>query len=394
MTSPLLDELKDLLAKPIDSVIDYENSLFEHLLEKSQGQVVLFGSGNLGRKCLIGLRKVGIEPLAFADNNSATWDTQIDGVEVLSPENAALKYGQKALFLITIFNRDNSITVIKGQLHQLGCLNVAPCAVFFWWNPDGFLPYFNIDLPHRIYEQQENIVAVFHLWKDDQSKQEYLKQIKWRILLESDGLVPCQETQYFPSLITPILTNEVFIDCGTFDGDTLRTLINIHGELVEKIICFEPDPTNFRQLEAYLSSLDNELQEKVVIHQNATGKQWEKLRFLASGSEGSSISSKGDLEVDVVPLDEILENEAPTFIKMDIEGAEIDTVLGATKTIEKFTPILALSAYHLPDHLWRLPLLVNNINGNYSFFLRPHGENGFELVFYAIPNSRLNVISN
>jgi FkbM family methyltransferase len=392
MTSSILSELKDLLAKPIESVIDYEDSIFEQLLEKSQGQVVLFGSGNLGKKCLAGLRKVGIAPLAFADNNSAVWGSKIEMVDILSPKNAALKYGQNALFLITIFNRDNSITLIKEQLEQLGCLNVASCAVFFYRYPQGFLPYFYLDLPHKIYEQQENIVAAFYLWKDDHSKQEYLKQIKWRILLESDDLVPCKETQYFPTLITPILTNEVFIDCGSFDGDTLRTLINIQGESVKKIICFEPDPINVIQLEAYLSSLDNELQEKVIIHQKATGKQWEKLRFFASGSESSAISSQGNLEVDVAPLDEILYNEAPTFIKMDIEGAEVDTLLGATKIIEKFTPILAISAYHIQDHLWSLPLLVNNINCNYSFFLRPHGENGLELVFYAIPNSRLSLI--
>ncbi len=71
MTSDLLVDLKNLLAKPIDAVINYETSVFGGLLEKSQGQVVLFGSGNLGRKCLKGLRKIGIEPVAFADNNAA-----------------------------------------------------------------------------------------------------------------------------------------------------------------------------------------------------------------------------------------------------------------------------------------------------------------------------------
>ncbi len=126
----------------------------------------------------------------------------------------------------------------------------------------------------------------------------------------------------------------------------------------------------------------------MIIYQNATGKQREKLRFLAAGSEGSAISNQGNLEVDVVPLDEIIADEAPTFIKMDIEGAEIDTILGASHIIEKYTPILAISTYHLQDHLWRLPLLVNSICSDYSYFLIPHGENGLESVFYAIPNSR------
>jgi FkbM family methyltransferase len=389
MTSSLLLELENLLEKPIASVIDYESSLFDQLLEKSQGQVVLFGSGNLGRKCLAGLRSVGVEPLAFADNNSDIWNTEIEGIEVLSPETAALKYGQNALFLITIFNRENSITLIQEQLHQLGCENVALCAVFFWRYPQGFLPHFYLDLPHKIYEQAEDVVAAFHLWQDEESKREYLKQIKWRILLESDGLLPSQEVQYFPPFTLSILKSEVFVDCGTFDGDTLKTLINFQGDSIKKVICFEPDPANVTNLKAYLSSLDNKLQEKVIVHQNATGKQREKLRFLAAGSEGSAISSQGNIEVDSIPLDEILADESPTFIKMDIEGAELDTLLGAKKLIEKYTPILAISTYHLQNHLWRLPLLVKKICDDYSFFLIPHGQNGLESVFYAIPNSRL-----
>jgi hypothetical protein len=326
--------------------------------------------------------------VAFADNNVAIWNTKIEGVEVLSPEIAALNYGQNALFLITVFNRENSLTLIQEQLHQLGCQNVAPCAVFFLCYPQEFLPHFYLDLPHKIYEQTGDVIAAFDLWQDTESKREYLKQIKWRILLESDGLFSSQEIQYFPTFLRPLLKKEVFVDCGTFDGDTLKTFIDLKGDSIEKIICFEPDPINVTNLKGYLSNLDHQLQAKVIIYQNATGKQREKLRFLAAGSEGSAISNQGNLEVDVVPLDEIIADEAPTFIKMDIEGAEIDTLLGASHIIEKYTPILAISTYHLQDHLWRLPLLVNSICSDYSYFLIPHGENGLESVFYAIPNSR------
>ena len=239
MTSDLLVDLKNLLAKPIDAVINYETSVFGGLLEKSQGQVVLFGSGNLGRKCLKGLRKIGIEPVAFADNNAAIWNTKLEGVEVLSPEIAALNYGQNALFLITVFNRENSLNLIQEQLHQLGCQNVALCAVFFWCHPQEFLPHFYLDLPHKIYEQAGDVIAAFDLWQDTESKREYLKQIKWRILLESDGLFSSQEIQYFPTFLRPLLKKEVFVDCGTFDGDTLKTFIDLQGDSIEKIICFE-----------------------------------------------------------------------------------------------------------------------------------------------------------
>jgi FkbM family methyltransferase len=390
MSSSLLLELENLLKKPIASIKDYESSLFEQLLEKSQGQVVLFGSGNLGKKCLNGLRKIGIEPVAFADNNVAIWNTKIEGVEVLSPETAAQKYGDNALFIVTIWSpgRNRRFVLLRDQLHQLNCLNVTSFITLFWQYPAIFLPYYCIDLPHNIYEQLDDVIAVFSLLSDDYSKQQYLNQLKWRICLDFDHLSSSTEIQYLPKLLLPLLRYEVFIDCGAFDGDTVKNLIDTQEYSFEKIICFEPDPSNVENLKAYISNLDNVIQEKVVVYQNATGKEKGKIRFSATGSGASAISLEGELEVDSIPLDEILADEVPTFIKMDIEGAEIDTLLGASHIIEKYHPILALSVYHQQDHLWRIPLLVNSICSDYSYFLIPHGEDGLDLVFYAIPNSR------
>jgi len=65
---------------------------------------VLFGAGNLGRKVLQCLRSIGVEPLAFADNSPSKWGSQVDGVPVLSPKDAAAQYGGSALFLIAIWS--------------------------------------------------------------------------------------------------------------------------------------------------------------------------------------------------------------------------------------------------------------------------------------------------
>jgi FlaA1/EpsC-like NDP-sugar epimerase len=142
MSSSLLLELENLLKKPIASIKDYESSLFEQLLEKSQGQIVLFGAGNLGRKCLAGLRSVGIEPVAFADNNMALWGTKIEGVEVLSPETVMKKYGDNVLFIVAIWSigRNRSFITIRNQLQKIGFLNVASfIALFLRYNQFFYL---------------------------------------------------------------------------------------------------------------------------------------------------------------------------------------------------------------------------------------------------------------
>ena len=62
---------------------------------------------------------------------------------------------------------------------------------------------------------------------------------------------------------------------------------------------------------------------------------------------------------------------------------------GARRLIEQALPILAICVYHQPDDLWRIPLLIHSFSEEYRFFLRPHNEEGWDLVCYAVPLSRL-----
>ncbi|MDR2430923.1 MAG: FkbM family methyltransferase, partial [Candidatus Margulisbacteria bacterium] len=54
------------------------------------------------------------------------------------------------------------------------------------------------------------------------------------------------------------------------------------------------------------------------------------------------------------------------FIKADIEGAERDLLKGATQTLKKFAPKLALCTYHLPDDKQVLEKLILDANPNYT----------------------------
>jgi hypothetical protein len=70
---------------------------------------------------------------------------------------------------------------------------------------------------------------------------------------------------------------------------------------------------------------------------------------------------------------------------MDIEGAELDAIAGAERLIAETAPFMALCAYHRQDHLWRIPLAVAALRPDYRLVLRPHCEEGWDLVVYAIP---------
>src|SRR6476619_7617155 len=99
----LVNALEDLLKEGRARAVERERSAFERASEFDYKPIVLFGAGNLGRKTLAGLRKIGIEPLAFADSNPRLWNTMVDDLKVLPPEQAAHLYGMTSVFVITIW---------------------------------------------------------------------------------------------------------------------------------------------------------------------------------------------------------------------------------------------------------------------------------------------------
>jgi FkbM family methyltransferase len=384
-------QLEKLFQETLSEVIHRERTSFDKLAEPFMNSFVLFGAGGLGRKTLAGLRQLGVEPLAFADNNSSLWDQFIDGIKVYSPPDAINKFGHRAVFIVTIWRAGGGhrLNKTKEQLVNLGCMNIVSFAYLFWKYSDIFLPYYGIDLPHKIYQDVDEIRKTIVLWSDDSSRLEYLAQLKWRLFLDFDGLSsPVEHEQYFPLDLFLFSPDEIFVDCGAFDGDSLKSFLHLRGDEFKTYIALEPDPTNFEKLKNYISTLGAALGNKITIRQLAAASQRGKLYFDATGTASATISTQGGIEVECATLDELLTDNEPTYIKMDIEGAETDALIGAKHIIQKFKPVLAISVYHQQNHLWKIPLLVQSFYNQYNFYLRPYNEEGWDLILYAVPRER------
>jgi len=387
-------ELEALLREPITSAVNREQVSFDTLTSPFSDNLVLFGAGGLGQKTLAGLRNLGVEPLAFADNNSSLWCKRVEGVPILSPQDAAREFGHNAAFVVTIWRAGGTHRFgnTRQQLIDLGCMRVVSFAHLFWKYPHIFLPYYAIGLPHLILPQFEEIVQAFALWEDDASRNEFMAQIRLRLKLDFDGLPsPVTHDQYFPDDLFALIENEVFLDCGAYDGDSLDIFFKKQPLFKGKFIAIEPDPYNLKSLQERISSLPPHQREHVITLPYALGVQKGIVRFAATGLPSAGINSDGPYEVESMPLDEIAGDISPTFIKMDIEGAEFDALSGCRASIMKNLPVLAISVYHRPDDLWRIPLLIQSFSSEYRFFLRPHNEEGWDLICYAVPCKRLKI---
>jgi FkbM family methyltransferase len=382
--------VQELLAEGADAARARERRAFDDLAGGARESIVLFGAGGLGRRCLAGLRRYGMEPLAFADNNALLWGSEVDGLSVLSPDAAASRYGKTAAFVITIWRARGSDRMRDriNALRSLGCDIVVPFGPLAWRYPDGVLPQYGVDLPHKVFEQAADVLTAFDLWSDAPSKREYIAQLRWRLFFDFDGMgAPAAETIYFPPDLLRLRPDELFVDCGAFDGDTLRDFLVASNGSFERYLAFEPDPDNCARLNASLAGLPDAVRQRIDITRAAVASTDGTVSF-ASGDGPSSRVGDGDLEVEAIALDRFLGDRRPTFIKMDIEGAEPDALAGVSRHIRDDAPILAISCYHRQDHLWSIPLLIHSINSDYSFYLRPHDLEGWDLVCYAIPHSR------
>lgn len=380
-------EIESLLSEPLHAVVEREQGEFERLLASTQNRVVLYGAGSLGTRALRCLRSFGIEPLALADGDPLRWGTIIEGVAVLSPLEAAQRYGSDALFLVTIWNAKQRFAETSSSLTRMGCSTIAPPSSLQWRFAETFLPFFSSDLPRQVIRCRRDVLAASMLWADERSRREYLAHIKWRLRGDFEALLPpTAEEQYFPSFVE-LVPDEVFLDCGAYDGDTLRALIEHSKGVFREAVAVEPAPETLSNLETWVAELPAPVRGKIEVHGCALGSSRGTIRFSGAGRD-AHVSNGGEYAVVLNTVDDLCAKRCVTYIKMDIEGAEVDALAGAQRTIVRDRPILAVCVYHAASHLWRIPLMIRDLVPDYRMFLRSHENDGWETVVYALPPER------
>ena len=326
--------------------------------------IILFGAGTIGRLIARELTAQGNPPIMFADNDPAKWHTAIEGIMVRSPE-----YSQEAFpgatWIATVL-RTPYPKEIETQLSRMG-VKTEPLM--------GYIPANSTPIAPNIYAD------IYRLCADYESKEELGDQYLYRSQ-KNHSQRPHSDIRdvYFPSFIKK-LPHELFIDCGAADGDTVKEVLTRWPHTVE-IASFEPDLVNFQAFQG------QSFPRSVVLHYAAVSDFNGKMAFTATGDQTAHLGGVGE-EVPVVKLDSILRGSVPTFIKMDIEGAELEGLWGARELIQKHSPVLAICAYHTGDHLWQIPLLIHAINPSYKLYLRRYLPAAWELIWYAVPPDRI-----
>lgn len=357
----------------------YDSKLRKCLEELLSPQIVIkerifiWGTGNTALLYQEGLRRLereGFVVEAYVDNDSEKWGGNFCGKRIASPSEIESIKDDVCILICT--PQPEIIKSLSAQLTELG------------------VRFFHIDeIIFRMHRQE--ILKVFDALEDDLSKETYENLIEARMMGSYVKKSLFCENPYFalpPFRMT--YSKEVFVDCGAFVGDTVEEYIWKRDGVFGKIIAFEPDKRNFAAMqnrvirllkEWHIHENDIELYPYAISDETAlkSVESYEKNNGL--GSKIAENNSDGQ-SCQVVSIDEI-RAEPISFLKADIEGYEYRMLLGASNSIRKWKPRLAICIYHNAIDFYSIPLLVKSLVPEYKIAVRQHSYRLDETVLYA-----------
>lgn len=180
--------------------------------------------------------------------------------------------------------------------------------------------------------------------------------------------------------LKPADGKEIFLDVGGFDGKTTMYFSQWCKKDAFSYI-FEPDQNN-------INKCHYNLRDEQIDYQMIPKGAWSSegtLQFCMKGAASSRITEDGEASIPVTTIDKEMSDKKVTYIKMDIEGAEREALLGAQKTIMCHTPKLAVSVYHKPQDIWEIPAIILQYHPSYRLFLRHYTLFSEDTVLYALP---------
>lgn len=273
-------------------------------------------------------------------------------------------------------------------IHQLESCSLFPALynTLFRFGLDEFSRNVPAEVSQQYFAQnEEKIQYILQQLADETSKKIYTEILECR----KHHKLPryrSPKDQYFPSSIIQLSDEEVFVDCGAFTGDTIAAFLQAAQNKYKKIVAFEPDPHNFAALKAQ-SVARCECFNTGVWHTKG------ELSFTLNGTGSALEQAKPanhpqacpQITVPVEAIDQCPACKDMTYLKMDIEGAELPALKGAEQTIRKQRPKLGICIYHSNQDLIEIPLWILSLQLNYKLYVRHHGRYGLvETILYAV----------
>lgn len=246
-------------------------------------------------------------------------------------------------------------------------------------------------IPDYLEKNYEKLKEVYDLLADDESRQVLIGRIKATLTGNVGYFYLTHYREYFHPKAGP-RECDIVIDGGV--GSYVHQQISFsetvgrHG----RIIAFEPDPEGFK---VALETFQRRNCHNLLLLPYGLWDDLGEVPFISAGLGSHVCMEKEDFEdmqtdtkAKMVTIDHMvyrLRLPKVDFIKLDVEGSELQALKGGVKTILDFRPRMAICLYHRPEHLWEIPLFLEGLNIGYRFFLGHTHALPEHTVLYCAP---------
>lgn len=369
--------MRERLQKAIEYAIETGSFSKINQAEKAEW-VCVFGLGRYFEEAFEYWKfeeKLGVNILC--DNDSAKWGNVYKGLKCISPEEL---YQLENVIVIPMIG---DFSIIEEQLKSHNLRYIIPSDVCF---------EIIADMPRDIeWFEKNEIMNVYSLLEDEHSKEVYCNILCNRIApqFSEKRYAELQSgNEYFNEEFFKFDDKEVFVDCGAYDGDSLKAFLKHVEYKFDKSILFEMDGDNFLKLTKNKEMLPIEIKKKIECVHAGVWNENSEMEYgkeeHGTGESFSLLKSEHSVKVKTVKIDDAIpRTQNVTLIKMDIEGAELNALKGAEETIKRWKPNLAICIYHKLNDFWEIPMYIKSIVPEYKIGIRHHQNNLGGTVLYA-----------
>lgn len=331
------------------------------MLNNQDKPIVIYGMGNGADKVINEFEKNSIAISGVIASDDFVRGQSFHGFVVEKLSDAEQRLGN---FIIAL----TFATQIDSVIEHIKCISkkhhtVVPCVPVFGDD------IFNLDFAIK---NKESLQKAYNLMADEQSKEVFENTVLFLITGELEYLWKSQSTkdEAFKNILK-LNENESYLDLGAYRGDTIEEFLKYTNNSYNTITALEPDAKNYKKLCAYAENFNNTNLYNLGIWNNDTEMFFES----CSGRSATLFVAELDKKVTslkVTSIDSLYQNAKLSYIKMDVEGAEEQALQGAVNTLQLQKPKLNIAAYHRSQDIFKLPIIINQINPDYKIYLRHH----------------------
>jgi FkbM family methyltransferase len=339
--------------------------------------LIVYGLGAVGRQIVDELLDEGHEVELILDRGKR--GEEYRGIPIVALEDAGGRLAGKPV-LIGLHNHYVDVNQLHSDLVEAGASTVlTPTNLRELLGQPRTRPGYWLDPGYDYDAHAANLERLSGLLADDRSRALLERIVRYR---RSGDLAHCPapslDDEYTPADLPRYAGPLRLVDCGAFTGVAIHKFLKA-GYEIDSFFAFEPDEASFNTLASRNFPVGRGLCLPLGTWSSTT-----QLRFASDHSMGSCLSDDGNVTIQCVAIDDLLHGESVNVVKLDVEGAEIETLKGMERLIREQRPNLLVSAYHTPGHLHQIAELIDDWRLGYRFHLRLHEYNTFGVVLYCL----------